>query len=127
MIELDFAKDTNGLLPAIVQDAASGDVLMLAYINKESWEKTLQTGKAHFWSRSRQALWLKGETSGHVQLIQEVLVDCDQDTVVLKVKQLGGAACHKGYGSCFFRRVTDDGLEKVAEKVFDPAAVYGKK
>ncbi len=127
MIELDFKKDTSGLIPAIVQDAASGDVLMLAYINKESWDKTLATGKAHFWSRSRQELWLKGETSGHVQLIREILVDCDQDTVVFKVEQLGGAACHKGYGSCFFRQVTGNELKIVGEKVFDPSAVYGKK
>lgn len=126
MIELDFNKDKDGLLPAIVQDAASGDVLMLAYINHESWEKTLSSGKAHFWSRSRQQLWLKGETSGHIQIIKEILVDCDQDTVVFKVEQLGGAACHKGYGSCFFRRVNDDDLEIVGTKVFDPAAVYGK-
>lgn len=126
MIELDFAKDSNGLLPAIVQDAESGDVLMLAYINKESWEKTLSTGKAHYWSRSRQKLWLKGESSGHVQLIREILVDCDEDTVVFKVEQLGGAACHKGYGSCFFRRVHSEDLEIVGERVFDPAIVYGK-
>lgn len=126
MIQLDFKKDGNGLLPAIVQDAVSGDVLMLAYINQQSWKKTLETGKAHFWSRSRQQLWLKGETSGHVQLIREILVDCDQDTVVFKVEQLGGAACHKGYCSCFFRKVAGNDLEIVGEKVFDPAIVYGK-
>lgn len=127
MIELDFAKNTEGLLPAIVQDADSGAVLMLAYINKESWEQTLLTGKAHYWSRSRQQLWLKGESSGHVQLIREILIDCDQDTVVFKVKQLGGAACHKGYASCFFRRVEKDTLQTVGERIFDPAVVYGKK
>ncbi len=126
MIELDFAKDSNGLMPAIVQDAESGDVLMLAYINKESWEKTLSTGKAHYWSRSRQKLWLKGESSGHVQLIREILVDCDEDTVVFKVEQLGGAACHKGYSSCFFRKVVNEDLEEFGERVFDPAVVYGK-
>ena len=126
MIELDFYKDKDGLLPAIVQDAVTGDVLMLAYINRESWAKTLSTGKAHFWSRSRQQLWLKGETSGHVQLIKEILIDCDQDTVVFKVEQLGGAACHKGYGSCFFRRINDDDLEVIGKKIFDPVAVYGK-
>ena len=125
-IELDFAKSKDGLLPAIVQDAASGEVLMLAYINKESWEKSLETGKAHFWSRSRQQLWLKGESSGHVQLIKETLIDCDQDTVVFKVEQLGGAACHKGYGSCFYRLVKDDGLHIISERVFDPAVVYKK-
>ncbi|MEN8198441.1 MAG: phosphoribosyl-AMP cyclohydrolase [Thermodesulfobacteriota bacterium] len=127
MIELDFAKSSDGLLPAIVQDAEGGAVLMLAYINEESWKETLATGKAHYWSRSRQKLWLKGESSGHVQLVREILVDCDQDTVVFKVEQLGGAACHKGYGSCFFRRVKDDELQTVGERVFDPAEVYGKK
>jgi phosphoribosyl-AMP cyclohydrolase len=128
MIELDFAKDSEGLLPAIVQDAKSGEVLMLAYINKESWEKTLDTGKAHYWSRSRQKLWLKGESSGHVQKIREILIDCDQDTVVFKVEQLGGAACHKGYCSCFFRRVAGSGeVETIGERVFDPAVVYGEK
>jgi phosphoribosyl-AMP cyclohydrolase len=125
-IELDFAKSNDGLLPAIAQDAASGEVLMLAYINKESWEKSLTTGKAHYWSRSRQQLWLKGESSGHVQLIKEILIDCDQDTVVFKVEQIGGAACHKGYGSCFYRLVEDDGIRIVSERVFDPAVVYKK-
>ena len=125
MVELDFAKSVDGLLPAIVQDAESGEILMLAYINKESWHKTLETGKAHFWSRSRNTLWLKGESSGNVQLVKDIFVDCDQDTVVFKVEQLGGAACHKGYRSCFFRRVKDDELEVLGEPVFDPAKVYG--
>ena len=125
MIELNFAKDSDGLLPAIVQDAKSGEVLMLAYINRESWEKTLATGKAHYWSRSRQKLWLKGESSGHIQKIREILIDCDKDTVVFKVEQLGGAACHKGYCSCFFRRVVSGEVEIVGERVFDPAVVYG--
>jgi phosphoribosyl-AMP cyclohydrolase len=125
MVELDFAKSADGLLPAIVQDAESGDVLMLAYINQESWNKTLETGKAHFWSRSREKLWLKGESSGHMQLIKEIFVDCDLDTVVFKVEQLGGAACHKGYRSCFFRRVSNGRLETVGESIFDPAKVYG--
>ena len=128
MIELAFAKGADGLLPAIVQDYQTGEVLMLAYINQLAWEKTLQTGKAHYWSRSRSSLWLKGETSGHVQLIKEILVDCDQDTVVFKVEQLGGAACHTGYRSCFYRKVNGDQLTVHAqERVFDPAAVYGSK
>ncbi|WP_448873338.1 phosphoribosyl-AMP cyclohydrolase [Desulfobulbus propionicus] len=128
MIELAFAKDSNGLLPAIVQDYQTGEVLMLAYINQQAWEKTLETGKAHFWSRSRNSLWLKGESSGHVQLIKEIRVDCDQDTVVYKVEQLGGAACHTGYRSCFYRKVIGDQLVVTeAEKVFDPKAVYGSK
>lgn len=125
-IELDFEKSKAGLLPAIVQDYASGEVLMLAYISKESWEKTLETGKAHFWSRSRQQLWLKGESSGHVQLIKEILIDCDQDTVVFKVEQLGGAACHKGYGSCFYRMVENDDLRIISKRIFDPEVVYKK-
>ncbi len=127
MIELDFSKDAHGLIPAVVQDHATGDVLMLAYINKSAWEKTLETGKAHYWSRSRNKLWLKGESSGHVQIIKDIFVDCDNDTVVYKVEQLGGAACHKGYPSCFFRRVNGDNLDIVQEIVFDPDKVYGKK
>ena len=103
MIELAFTKDKNGLLPAIVQDHRTGEVLMLAYINELAWRKTLETGKAHYWSRSRASLWLKGETSGHVQLIRDIYVDCDLDTVVFKVEQLGGAACHPGFRSCFYR------------------------
>lgn len=124
MIELNFAKAGDGLLPAIVQDCGTGEVLMLAYINEEAWRQTMATGKAHFWSRSRGKLWLKGETSGHVQLVREILVDCDQDTVVFKVEQVGGAACHKGYRSCFFRRVSGQSLAIIGEKVFDPAKVY---
>lgn len=127
MISLNFAKTTDGLLPAIVQDYQTKEVLMLAYINKEAWEKTQETGKAHYWSRSRNQLWLKGETSGHVQLIQAILVDCDDDTVIYQVEQLGGAACHTGHRSCFFRRRQDNDLVVEGEKVFDPAAVYGKK
>ena len=125
MVELNFAKSGDGLLPAIVQDFESGEVLMLAYINELAWQKTLETGKGHFWSRSRGKLWLKGESSGHVQLVREILVDCDEDTVVFKVEQVGGAACHKGYKSCFFRKVEDGSLVTCGEKVFDPAKVYG--
>ena len=127
MIELDFTKDPNGLLPAIVQDYADGAILMLAYINQQAWAKTLETGKAHYWSRSRNTLWLKGESSGNVQIIKNIYVDCDQDTVVFQVEQLGGAACHKGYPSCFFRRVRKGELEVVQDRVFNPDEVYGKK
>ena len=101
---------------------------MLAYINELAWRKTLETGKAHYWSRSRASLWLKGETSGHVQLIRDIYVDCDLDTVVFKVEQLGGAACHTGYRSCFYRKVADGELViHESDRVFDPAAVYGSK
>lgn len=124
---LNFEKSADGLLPAIVQDHVSREVLMLAYINNLSWRKTLETGKAHYWSRSRNTLWLKGETSGHVQLVHEILVDCDADTVIFLVEQLGGAACHTGHRSCFYRRVAGDEMVIDGEIVFDPEAVYGKK
>ncbi len=127
MFQLSFAKGVNGLLPAIAQDYQSGEILMLAYLNEEAWAKTLETGRAHYWSRSRNALWLKGESSGHVQLIHEILVDCDADTVVFKVEQLGGAACHTGHRSCFYRRIHHDDCEVIGSKVFDPETVYGKK
>ena len=126
MIELDFDKG-DGLLPAIVQDAASGKVLMLAYVNKAAWDKTLETGEAHFWSRSRSELWHKGKTSGHVQRIREIYVDCDDDTVLYRVEQVGGAACHTGYESCFHKKVESDGTcAVVGERVFDPEEVYGR-
>ena len=124
--EPDFGKG-DGLLPAIVQDAASGDVLMMAYMNAESYAETLATGRAVYFSRSRQKLWRKGEESGNVQKVHSIYVDCDLDTILLKVEQIGGAACHKGYKSCFFRQVTPEGLSVVADRVFDPAEVYGKK
>jgi phosphoribosyl-AMP cyclohydrolase len=126
VIELDFSKG-NGLLPAIVQDYKSGKVLMLAYINQASWKKTLETGDAHYWSRSRRELWRKGGTSGNVQKIKEIYVDCDNDTVVFKVEQAGGAACHLGYESCFHKKVERDGeFTVVGEKIFDPEKVYKK-
>ena len=126
MIELDFTKG-DGLLPAIAQDYNSGKVLMLAYINKASWEKTLETGDAHYWSRSRQELWHKGGTSGHVQKVKEIYADCDNDTVVFKVEQIGGAACHTGYETCFHKKVDRDGsVTIVGEKIFDPEKVYKK-
>jgi len=125
MIEINFSKSADGLVPAIAQDFQTGDILMLAYVNKEALQKTLQTGKAHYWSRSRSKLWLKGESSGHVQVIKDILVDCDEDCIIYKVDQVGGAACHTGYSTCFYRRITEDGSEIVAEKVFDPGKVYG--
>jgi phosphoribosyl-AMP cyclohydrolase len=122
---VDFEKG-GGIVPVIAQEAATGKVLMLAYMNQEAWEETLKTGKACYWSRSRQRLWRKGEESGNVQVVKEIFVDCDNDTILLKVEQIGGAACHEGYKSCFFRRVSDKGLEVVGERVFDPKEVYKK-
>lgn len=125
-IELDFKKG-NGLLPAIVQDYESGKVLMLAYINEESWKKSIQTGEAHYWSRSRKELWHKGGTSGHTQKIIEIFADCDNDTVIFKVEQTGKAACHLGYESCFHKKVNQDGTFVIEEKkIFDPEKVYKK-
>jgi phosphoribosyl-AMP cyclohydrolase len=122
---VDFEK-WGGLAPAIAQDADTGEVLMLAWMNHEAFEETLRTGRACYYSRSRNRLWRKGEESGHVQEVREILVDCDSDTILLKVNQVGGAACHEGYKSCFFRRVEDGQLRVVAERVFDPKMVYRK-
>src|SRR5260370_781638 len=122
---IDFDK-SGGLVPAIAQDADTGAVLMLAWMNRAAYEETLRTGRACYFSRSRNRLWRKGEESGHVQEVRGVFVDCDADTVLLKVHQVGGAACHEGYASCFFRQVQGDQLRVVAEKVFDPKAVYRK-
>jgi phosphoribosyl-AMP cyclohydrolase len=125
MNTLDFSK-SSGLVPAIVQDADTGEVLMLAYMNEESYRRTVETGKAWFYSRSRQAFWMKGETSGHVQEVREIRVDCDADTVLLKVRQVGGAACHMGYRSCFYRKVEGDRWQVQDGRVFDPSEVYEK-
>ena len=114
----------GGLLPAIVQDAVSGAVLMLAFMNQEAWDLTCKTREAHYFSRSRQKLWHKGDTSGHVQRVKEIFLDCDADTVLLKVEQVGGAACHEGYASCFYRRFQEDGWQVVGTPVFDPKEVY---
>jgi phosphoribosyl-AMP cyclohydrolase len=122
----DFTRG-DGLVPAIAQDAATGDVLMMAYMNAESYAETLATGRAVYYSRSRRKLWRKGEESGNVQLVQAIYLDCDADTILLSVEQVGGAACHEGYKSCFFRQVTPEGLKVVGSRVFDPAKVYGKK
>ncbi|HOG50021.1 MAG TPA: phosphoribosyl-AMP cyclohydrolase [Lentisphaeria bacterium] len=127
MFQLDFSKSADGLIPAIAQDWQTGEVLMLAYINQEAWEKTLQTGIATYWTRSRRKLWVKGETSGNVQKVKEILVDCDLDTVIFKIEQVGDAACHEGFRSCFFRRIEADGsLTVVGERVFNPDDVYKK-
>ncbi|MBT3273928.1 MAG: phosphoribosyl-AMP cyclohydrolase [Spirochaetales bacterium] len=125
MIELDFEKQ-DGLIPAIAQDTKTGEVLMLAYMNEESWALTLESGIAHYWSRSRSKLWKKGESSGNVQKIDEIRIDCDSDTVLLKVEQIGNAACHTGRKSCFFNLVKGDTTEIVGEQFFDPKDVYGE-
>jgi phosphoribosyl-AMP cyclohydrolase len=122
---IDFDK-AGGLVPAIAQDADTGDVLMLAWMNREAYEETLRTGRACYFSRSRGRLWRKGEESGNVQEVRGVFVDCDADTVLLKVHQIGGAACHEGYPSCFFRRVDGDEWKVIGARVFDPKVVYKK-
>jgi len=124
MVKLDFSKSSDGLIPAIAQDYKTGEVLMLAYINEESWAETLKSGYATYWTRSRQKLWKKGESSGNLQEVKEILVDCDEDTVVFKINQIGDAACHVGYRSCFYRKVEGDKLVTVGKKVFNPEDVY---
>src|SRR5438445_11839958 len=122
---IDFDK-AGGLVPAIAQDADTGEVLMLAWMNRDAYEETLRTGRACYYSRSRGKLWRKGEESGHVQEVRGVYIDCDADTILLKVRQVGGAACHEGYASCFFREVMPGGTRVIAEKGFDPKVVYKK-
>jgi phosphoribosyl-AMP cyclohydrolase len=122
---IDFDK-AGGLLPAIAQDADSGVVLMLAWMNREAYEETVRTRRAVYFSRSRNRLWRKGEESGHVQEVRDIYLDCDADTILLKVNQIGGAACHEGYQSCFFRRVEGESLQVVGERLFDPKQVYKK-
>ena len=126
--KLDLLKfDDKGLIPAIIQDAESGQVLMMAYMDRTALERTIETGKTHFWSRSRQKYWMKGESSGHIQEVVEIYTDCDADCLLIKVRQ-HGAACHTGYYSCFFRKYEpQSGWQTVGEKVFDPDEVYGKK
>ena len=125
MIKLDFKK-MDGLIPVIVQDSSTGEVLMLAYMNPQAWDATLSTGRATYYSRSRQTLWVKGETSGKLQLVEEIRIDCDDDTVLLKVKQIGGAACHTGHRSCFHKKVENGSIRIIGEPVFDPKEVYNK-
>ena len=124
----DFKYDKDGLIVAIIQDASTGEVLMQAYMNKEAVEKTLATGNAHFYSRSRKKLWLKGETSGHVQKVKEILTDCDRDALLIKVEQTSGA-CHLGYRSCFVFQLDKNGdIAKITQdKVFDPEKTYKDK
>jgi phosphoribosyl-AMP cyclohydrolase len=122
---LNFDK-AGGLVSAIAQDAATGEVLMIAWMNREAFEETVRTRRAVYFSRSRNKLWRKGEESGNVQEVKEIYIDCDADAVLLKVNQIGGAACHEGYKSCFFRRVDGEQLTVVGQRVFDPKDVYKK-
>ena len=123
---IDFDK-LGGMLPVIAQDDTTGEVLMMAYMNREAFHETLRTGRVCYFSRSRNRLWRKGEESGNVQELRSVYLDCDADTILVKVHQVGGAACHEGYPSCFFRRVEDRDLKVIAQRVFDPNEVYNKK
>ena len=125
MIEINFEKGKD-LVPVIIQDASTNEVLMLGYMNRESWKKTLKTKRSCFWSRSRQKLWIKGETSGHVQEVKEIYLDCDRDTLLMKVEQIGGATCHTGFRSCFHHRYEEGQWKIAGEKVFDPKEVYRK-
>ena len=123
MIELDFDKG-GGLIPAIAQDAASGQVLMQANVNRESWQKTLATGEAHYWSRSRRRLWRKGEDSGHVQKVRSIRIDCDADVILLAIEQAGGIACHTGRASCFFRELEGGAWVTRDAVLQDPREIY---
>ena len=120
----DFSKN-DGLISAVAQDAATGEVLMVAWMNAEAYDETLRTGRAVYYSRSRGRLWRKGEASGHAQIVRAIYVDCDADTVLLKVEQTG-AACHEGYRSCFFREVTPQGLKVIAPRLLDPEKIYNR-
>jgi len=126
MISLNFEK-CAGLIPTITQDATTGEVLMLAFMNELAWQKTLETGKATYWSRTRKKLWVKGESSGNVQIVKEIRIDCDDDTVLLKVEQIGGAACHTGHRSCFYKKVDNNEVVIDGKKIFDPKEVYGNR
>ncbi len=128
--------DADGLIPCIAADHATNEILMFAYMNAEALAQTIATGKATYWSRSRRKLWVKGEESGNTQLVRELRVDCDQDVILIKVEDVGGAACHNGYKSCFYRKLAGGAtsgnpaslkLEFTSERVFDPATVYKKK
>jgi phosphoribosyl-AMP cyclohydrolase len=123
MITLNFQK-LGGLVPAVVQDYRTNEILMLAFMNEQAWEMTRSTGKATYFSRSRNCLWVKGETSGNVQWVKEIRIDCDNDTVLLQVEQVGDAACHTGHRSCFYRKIVNSEIETVGEPLFDPKEVY---
>jgi len=125
MITPDFSK-IDGLIPAVVQDYQSGDILMLGFMNPEAWEATLASGKATFFSRTRNELWVKGQTSGNIQVVKEIRIDCDDDAVLLKVEQVGGAACHTGHRSCFYKKIENGSVKVIGKPLFDPKEVYRK-
>ncbi|HOP61732.1 MAG TPA: phosphoribosyl-AMP cyclohydrolase [Spirochaetota bacterium] len=125
-INIDFSK-SGGIVPVIIQDYKTSEVLMLAYMNEEAYSLSMKTGLAHYWSRSKKRIWKKGESSGHTQEIREVRIDCDSDTILMKVNQIGDAACHEGYRSCFFRRVENNKTVIDGEKIFEPSEVYDNK
>lgn len=123
MATLNFDK-LGGLVTAVAQDFHTGEILMVAFMNQEAWETTLATGRATYYSRSRKCLWVKGETSGHLQIVKDILIDCDDDAIVLKIEQIGGAACHTGHRSCFHKRILDGSVQVVGKPIFDPKEVY---
>jgi phosphoribosyl-AMP cyclohydrolase len=125
-MDLDFSK-SDGLITAVIQDHASGRVLMVGFMNEESFRKTVETGYATFYSRSRKKLWLKGESSGHRLVVKEISTDCDRDALLVKVEALGPGVCHEGYESCFYRRLQDGRWVESEERAYDPVAVYGSK
>jgi len=122
-INIDFQK-SNGLVPVIIQDINDNEVLMLGYMNREAFDTTIKTGCVHYWSRSKNRIWQKGETSGHVQIVKEIRVDCDNDTLLVMVEQKGGAACHEGYKSCFFRKIENEKMITDKIRVFNPEEKY---
>lgn len=123
----DFQPDfSKGLIPVICQDYISGQVLMLAWTNEEAWKLSLQTGEAHYWSRSREKIWRKGESSGNVQKIESIRLDCDNDALLFLVRQIGDAACHTGHQSCFYRELKEGCIRECAPLIFDPQTIYGK-
>ena len=124
MPSLDFSKNADGLIPAVAQDYETGEILMQAFINEEAWQYSLETGNATYWSRSRSKLWKKGESSGHLQVIKNILVDCDNDSVIFQVDQIGDAACHKGYRSCFYKKVNGEEYKNIGKTIFNPKDVY---
>jgi phosphoribosyl-AMP cyclohydrolase len=122
MEELKY--DAQGLIPAVIQDATTKEVLMVAWMNRDSLSDTVKTGKTHFWSRSRRKYWMKGEESGHVQIVKDIAYDCDKDVLVIQVEQVGGAACHTGHRSCFYTHIVDSAPRESGALVFDPSKVY---